>query len=65
MTLDWTPEQLKQCRELTKLVRKVSALKKANPYGANPQVRRLIERHVKDAERLVKAQRGKKIETPQ
>jgi hypothetical protein len=27
VTSDWTPEQLKQCKELTKLVRKAAALK--------------------------------------
>lgn len=52
MKSDWTPEQLKQCKALTNLVRKVAALKAADPGYAIPATRRLIQRYVKDAQRL-------------
>jgi hypothetical protein len=51
MKPDWTPEQLKQCRELTKLVRKVAALKVAGID--NEHTRRIKQRYLEEAERLV------------
>ena len=53
MISDWTPEQLKQCNALTKLVRKVAALKAADPGYAHPATRRLMQGCLKEAERLV------------
>jgi len=47
---DWTLEQLKQCRELTKLVRELSALKATG--HSSP---RLEQKYLEEAERLVKA----------
>jgi hypothetical protein len=47
----WTPEQLKQCTELTKLVRKAAALKHTGIE--NERTRRLEQQYVREAERLV------------
>ena len=49
MKPDWTLEQLKQCRELTKLVSELSALK-ATGYPSP----RLERKYLEEAERLVK-----------
>jgi hypothetical protein len=60
MTPDWTPEQLKQCRALTRLARKVVALKAADPGYAHPATYRLIQGYLKDAERLVEPSKQKR-----
>ncbi len=55
MTPDWTLEQLKQCKDLTKLVRKVAALKVTGIE--NERTRRLEQKYLKEAERLVEVER--------
>jgi hypothetical protein len=51
VTPDWTLEQLKQCRELTKLVKKVAALKATGIE--NDRTHRLEQRYLKEAEHLI------------
>jgi hypothetical protein len=60
MISDWTPDQLKRCKELTKLVRKVAALKAADPGYAIPATHRLMQRYVNDAQRLAEPVKKKR-----
>jgi hypothetical protein len=56
MIPDWTLQQIKQCRELTKLVRKAAALQAADPSHVTELTRRLQQTFLKEAERLVEAE---------